>query len=159
MSINRTPLGLLGFLGIKNSGQYPQRLTGELVPTWDLAQLYLNASAQYAQVVTTVNATGYVPLFAVPNNETWWVTDYSMDIATGAAESWQGTIGRATPNNISQVRLRDERTLAASTWAVLAAPVTDHLICSPGENLGVLTNAVVGTIDVVAQVRYVVLSS
>lgn len=159
MSINRTPLGLLGFLGIKNSGRYPQNLTGELVPTWDLAQLYLNASAQYAQFVTTSTGTGYLPLFSVPNGETWWVTDFSADIATGAGETWQGTLSRSTPNNISQVRLRDERSLIASSWMCLAAPVTDHLICSPGETLGTLTNAVVGTVDVVAQIRYVVLTS
>jgi hypothetical protein len=159
VSINRTPLGLLGFLGIKNSGQYPQRLTGELVPTWDLAQLYLNASAQYAQIVTTITGTGYLPLFAAPNGETWWITDYSADVATGAAETWQGTLSRATPNNASQVRLRDERSLAASQWLCMAAPINQPLILSPGETVGTLTNAVVGTIDVVSQIRYVVLSS
>lgn len=159
MTINRIPLGLIGFLGIKNFGQYPQNLTRDLVPTWDVGNLYLNSSATYLQVVSTINATGYTIVFSAPQNESWWISDYSTDIATGVGETWQGTLARATPNNNGQVRLRDDRSLVASQWLAMAAPVREGFILGPGESLGVLTNQVTGVIDLVAQVRFTILTS
>lgn len=157
--LSRVPLGLLGFFQVKNGGQNPQQLQPGLTPTMDLTPLYLNAAAQYLQVVTTISATGYLVLFQPPPNESWWLTDFSADIATGVGESWQGTLGRATPSNLAQVRLRDERSLAASQWLCMAAPNERPLILSSGENCGILTNAFAGVIDVVTQIRYIILPS
>lgn len=154
--ISKIPQGILGFLGIKNGGQYPQKLTADLVPTWDMSQLYLNNYADYLSVDSTINATGYTIFFSAPQNETWFVTDYSLDIATGAGEAWQGCLARATANNVSQVRLSDDWTLAASTWAARVGP--RNVVLAPGESLGVNTDSLTGVIDIVSQCRYVVLS-
>jgi len=155
--ISRIPAGILGFLGIKNGGRYPQRLQDQLVPTWDMAQLYLNNYAEYLTVASTIVGTGYTIFFSAPQNETWLVTDYSLDIATGAGEAWQGCLARATANNLSQVRLSSDWTLGASTWAARAGP--RDVILAPGESLGVNTDSLTGVIDTVSRCRYVVLSS
>lgn len=155
--ISRIPAGILGFLGIKNGGRYPQRLLDQLAPTWDLAQLYLNSYAEYLTVASTIVGPGYTIFFSAPQNETWYVTDYSLDIASGAGEAWQGCLARATANNLAQVRLSDDWTLGASTWAARVGP--RGVILAPGESLGVSTDSVTGVIDIVSQCRFTVLQS
>lgn len=53
--LNRQPLGLLGYLGIKNGGKYPQTLAETLAPTLELSDLYYKAgqlSTSAASAVT-----------------------------------------------------------------------------------------------------------
>lgn len=61
-NLNAQPTGLLGFLGIKNGGEYPQQLSAILQGTFDLAGLYEADSAIEAGQVTG-NVAGGVILF------------------------------------------------------------------------------------------------
>lgn len=152
-SINRIPSGFLGWLGIKNFGRNPATLVDGLAPTWDLSRLYLEADAEYTRNVYVVSAVGYVPAITAPNNAIYWVFDVSFDIYSQAAESWAGTITRANPNNLARVQLATNRSIGASTWTAFK-PDTCNIILQAGETLGLSTDAVVGTIDVVATIRY-----
>lgn len=155
--ISRIPQGILGFLGIKNGGRNPRYLVDQLAPTWDMTSLYLENAAQYQSTVSTLNATGYLALFSAPPGELWLVTDYSVDLATGAGEAWQGVLSRATANNLAQVRLADDRTFGASAWGAMVAP--RNLYLAPGESLGISTDSVTGPVDYVSQIRYVILQA
>jgi len=155
VTINRIPNGLLGWLGIKNFGRNPVTLGEQVIPTWDLSKLYLEADAEYLQVTSTITGTGYTVVFGPSQNEVWVVTDYSLDLATGAAETWSGALSRATPNNLGQVRIADNRALAASQWLCTVPALHGDIYLAPGESLGVNTDAVTGTIDLVGNLRFV----
>lgn len=103
--LNLQPIGLLGFLGIKNGGEYPQELVNVLSPTWDLMRHYtaLNSveiiatTAGTTGVITpgsTIPITGLSPAdltivtggIQVPNNECWYL-EYSRVTAAFPAEA------------------------------------------------------------------------
>lgn len=77
-TINRAPLGLLGFLGIKNFGRNPEAMSGVLAPTWPLDRLYLASSATIGPVVTSALSIGVNSVWTVPQNEVWWVESVSV---------------------------------------------------------------------------------
>ena len=52
-TLNRRPIGLLGYLGIKNGGRDPAQLAPVLSPTWDLEQLYLAGGSLYESVTVS----------------------------------------------------------------------------------------------------------
>lgn len=76
--INRTPDGVMGFLGIKNFGRMPDMLNSTLAGTWELAPWYLNVNCSYQQSSLNGVVIGPSIVFTVPNNEIWYVTDFSM---------------------------------------------------------------------------------
>ncbi len=57
--INRIPVGLLGFLGLKSAVDYPSELSNVLAPTFDLLELYAIQNVTYAQASGTI-ATGTI---------------------------------------------------------------------------------------------------
>jgi hypothetical protein len=86
--INRVPDGIAGFLGIKNFGRMPESLNDTLAGTWDLSTWYLNANVSYQQSsLNNIAAPGPTIVFTVPQNEIWWVSNYSLYTNTGLAST------------------------------------------------------------------------
>lgn len=104
------PPGMLGYLGLKTSGENPHSLLGEYRPTIEMRDWLFNQQAQMFQVGfaagsiggnlagTTVNTDSIssVPgTFVVPKGEWWWFHNATITIAPGAgATDFRGlTIG------------------------------------------------------------------
>jgi len=89
VQLNRHPLGILDFLGIKNGGQYPVTLGQQLAPTWDLSRFYLdNAATQTRTTGTLTNAARGTTIAvgaAVPAGQIWYVDLVSFTTALFAA--------------------------------------------------------------------------
>lgn len=87
--INRQPLGILDFLGIKNGGEYPHALSEDLLATWDMSRFYLdNAATQTRTTGTLNNATRGTTISvgsAVPVGQIWAVDLVSFTTALFAA--------------------------------------------------------------------------
>lgn len=86
--IQRNPIGLLDFLGLKATGQSPTVLPDELVATVDISQLY--AAARWEQIVGTTSAVNLVGFWGttvttVPQNELWLVDSCAISGSTLAA--------------------------------------------------------------------------
>jgi hypothetical protein len=120
--ISKLPLGLLGFFGIKNGGQYPQTLGNSISPTMDLTEmLAANHYANYVYIAAPT-AVGFTQATAaisgvpqsVPDNEVWFISSMSMHLTTGVGDAY----------NASPV-VRTFQAGGASAWyRVLAAPFT-----------------------------------
>jgi len=88
--INRLPLGLLSFLGIKNGGRNPQFLGEQLSPTFDLVAWYLQSNSRSLSLNGNVTAVGFNSAWwTVPVGETWAVlsTMVNSQAALGAGQS------------------------------------------------------------------------
>ncbi|HEY3496419.1 MAG TPA: hypothetical protein VGK73_17085, partial [Polyangiaceae bacterium] len=92
--LSKLPLGLLGFFGIKNGGQYPQSLGQTVLPTLELGKM-LAANYNENFSVPCVAALGFVTgnvlatglPAVVPGSELWWVNCISQNSFTGAGDS------------------------------------------------------------------------
>lgn len=87
--INRHPLGLLGFLGIKNGGRYPQQPRDDALRwVWDLSQVYLQSNTEFVTTTIAATALGSFDGLTVPFGENWYVTHFGVGSGTqGAGES------------------------------------------------------------------------
>lgn len=80
--LSTIPKGLLGFLGIKSGGRYPQNLAEVLAPVWDVRDHYLASyAATFLQGPITLAAGGVIAdlnfgttIGFVPNAEYAYVT-------------------------------------------------------------------------------------
>lgn len=149
--LSKLPLGLLGFFGIKNGGQYPQSLGDIILPQLDMAGLFQAAYAERAVVSVSAGfATGFVQgtilatglAAAVPAGETWCLWADSFGIFTGAGDAFLG--GPAiksfqTGSGSSWTRmLRDPLSQAASLTTLQTTIVQGlPLWLSPGDQLGI----------------------
>lgn len=141
--LNRIPWGLLGFLGIKNGGRYPEELSAVLLPTWDLLELYTVAN----RTVTTprnatVNAVGYQAYETVPNGQIWYATQMSANAATlTAGQALQfclastdaaatSTVALDNPNGGYVAGERPTATLTRSVWF------------APGDTIGIIVSRI-----------------
>lgn len=87
-TINRQPVGLLDFFGLKNGGKYPQQLASTLAPTIDLLRLYEADVEEFISDGVSVEAGTAIGNFnfggatnrpgIVPQNELWHVLEYSI---------------------------------------------------------------------------------
>ena len=110
--ISKLPLGLLGFFGIKNGGQYPQSINPTIAPTLDMAPIL---SANYRELVfvapiaalgfVTANLNGGALPGAVPAGELWYVQAASVFAFTGVGDAITGTL-----------EVRNSTTGLASAW-------------------------------------------
>lgn len=141
--INRLPLGWLGFLGIKNGGQYPQDTSPVLLPTFDLAAMYYSANGEYLAATQAVAAIGGVTFFTVPNGETWWVLGASAQSVTlGAGQTIEFVLQTTDPGNQATILLssaQGPRTVGARAATLLEDPV----FLTPGATLGISCMALV----------------
>lgn len=83
--IQRTPLGLLGLLGIKSLGKNPDQISDTVIGAINMAPFYWASKLEvHAELVTNVGATaGDAPLITVPDSEDWLVLGVGLDISTG----------------------------------------------------------------------------
>ena len=110
--ISKLPLGLLGFFGIKNGGQYPQSIIPTIGPTLEMAGIL---TANYNEMVTvapiaalgfvTANLGGGAVPAVVPAGELWFVSACSVFAFTGAGDTITGT-----------AEVRNNQTGLASVW-------------------------------------------
>lgn len=135
--INRLPLGLLGFLGIKNSGLYPSTLSETLIPTWDLTDLYTAGNSEVAQVSVNIAAIGSQAAFTVPNGEAWRVLQLSARSPTlGAGQTLQLGLQITDPAGTSTIEVADPTT-AVTNGMRCAVALRNPLIAGPGFSLGI----------------------
>lgn len=150
--INRQPLGLLGFLGIKNGGQYPIELLGGLASTWDMADLYLNAAAEHQTVGSAALALGSTTLFTPPQGEIWYVTAYSAFVNTAAASTLTVNLCVFGQLPAQAVMLGESVSLTAvqARQLHLARPI----LLAPGESLGLSVSDATGSATRTGSLRY-----
>lgn len=98
--IQNIPRGLLGLLQLKNLGKNPDVLIGNVQPTLDMLGFWLANDArpdttQYTGTQVTGNSiiSGPTVNLSVPQEETWFVHQFSLQIACGAAD----TVSNAVP--------------------------------------------------------------
>jgi len=88
--INTVPLGLLSLLGLKEQGNAPNALLGQVMPVIDLREFY---AAQLVRTATeNVNSTGTggftsVGTLLVPQNESWLLLNFSAFRQLGVGEA------------------------------------------------------------------------
>jgi hypothetical protein len=144
--INKAPIGLLDFLGIKNLGQYPNELSPTLAPCFELLEWYLS---EYQEAIVASAAFAVVGAYQayhlVPNNETWAVLAASMNsqAVLAAGQTFDGVVACTRgPNPGIQTALADAHTrvtvgeVAWSGWQGL-------VFLPPGATLGVQNIAAV----------------
>lgn len=155
--ISRIPAGLLGFLGIKNAGQYPSDISQVLLPTWDLASLYLQYGAQLGGDAGTENVAGYQVVATCPPGEVWCLHNIGMSVTTGAGDQWTGGICRSKTSGGTTVPISGSGAISANNNVLLNALAVPTFL-TPGETLGLITLSVTGTIDYYLTYRYSILS-
>ena len=154
-NINKLPLGLLGFLGIKNGGTYPQELSNILSPVWDLGALYMNANSESSVAVLALAGIGSQAFFTVPNGEAWYVLLASGATGTlGAGQTIElalQTTDAAGLVTIAVSPMSGSRTVGQRCAQSLPAPV----FCGPGSTFGVnATQFAAGPINVTCAIRF-----
>jgi hypothetical protein len=116
--ISKLPIGLLGFFGIKNGGQYPQSIVAAIQPTLELGPI-LAANYNEMLAVSPIAALGFVTgnfvasglAAVVPASELWWVSSISLQAFTGAGDSMTGA-----------AEIRNTQTGSASVWHRAVSP-------------------------------------
>lgn len=137
-SINRNPLGWLGFLGIKNFGRNPTNAADILAPTWELSDLYLNAAVRYQEVAGSLTAAGKFNGFTVPGGKVWYVLQFSVrsDVPTGATPALQLACQLTAQSNLTTVNVSQVSERITSNNGRAMACIERPLIAQPGEILG-----------------------
>lgn len=145
--INRLPWGLLGFLGLKNFGQYPNQLVESLQPTWDLLELYAGAHGEHVFTgLTQFTATGFVTGGAavlVPQTELWYVSQSSSAYATGVGETLSAKHGYIDGTLMEGMLTQGSTVLAASQISHAAGSFP--VFVGPGTQLGWWIDAFTGS--------------
>lgn len=138
------PKGLLGFLGIKNGGQYPQNLVNVLSPTWDLRDHYVESYAaeflqgpiNLAAGTTSGDLSFGTTIGFVPQTELAYVTDYSARCDLAGLGAVTGT--PAVFKNGLAFGVGPTITFAAGSLASWRADRPFWM--TPGAALGVIVN-------------------
>lgn len=143
-AISRIPLGLLGFLGIKNGGEYPQRLINLLAPVWDLSSLYLNTSEIHWASVDGLVGPGYNITMQPNPGEVFVLHEASVSYANAAGEAISIGLARALQNNTTVVNVTELVNIGAATGSIAALVDRSPLIIPAGENFGVFATNHVG---------------
>lgn len=86
------PPGLLSFFGVKTLGRNPDQLIDNYQPSVEMLDWLMGSQAREANVATlTVAAGGFQGFSAqpivVPALEWWWLSDYTVQGACGAADT------------------------------------------------------------------------
>src|SRR5262245_56996064 len=82
------PTGLVGFLQLKNGGQFSQELSRDLIPELDLLNWYMQTNAELITQSTSPGVATNNPVtlanLTVPQGEFWYVSSYIAQITAGA---------------------------------------------------------------------------
>jgi hypothetical protein len=154
--ISTLPLGLLGFLGIKSFGEYPQYLGGTILPTLDLLGLWSGAQATHANGIAVNAALGFNSVsLIVPQTEIWYVTMGHVVATVDAAEAIKIT-GELQPSVGAGVFITPTVDAAASA-GVVPATINYPMWFGPGDELGVRVSTLTGAaVAINARVRRIV---
>lgn len=91
--LQRLPKGLLGFMELKNGGQFPQELAAAaLIPQIDLLRWYLATNGEPVVTAPIAAAVGFTnfPEFLIPQDEIWYVDNFMVrSELVGAGEAVQ----------------------------------------------------------------------
>jgi hypothetical protein len=155
-AINRLPLGLLGFLGIKNGGRYPQELADTLAPVWDISPLYLYSNSEVTTALQAISAIGSQAYQTVPTGELWYVLQQSAGSDTlTAGQTIEFSTNWTDPAalvNVETGLMSGARTVGQRATATAQAP----FIAGPGSILGInCTQLVAGPVNVRLKTRFV----
>lgn len=154
-AINRLPLGILGFLGIKNGGRYPQDLADTLAPVWDFSALYLYGNSEVSTSLQAIAAIGSQAYVTVPNGEAWFILQQSAGCDTlGAGQTIEIATNWTDPAalvNIETSLMSGARTVGQRATAILQAPY----LAGPGSILGInCTQLAAGPVNVRLKTRF-----
>ena len=151
-TINRSPQGWLGYLGIKNFGRNPPSSGDVLLPTWDLAPMYLNAGAEHGEIpYTAVGGVG-ANLVLEAGNDVLHVDAFSAYLETGAGESLHVALARVDQSQARSVYLEPSVALTASQQRGIA--LTREIWLQPGEWLSVNVLEITGAPNWAIQFRF-----
>lgn len=141
--LGKLPLGLLGFLAIKNGGKYPQTLAEWLQPTWDLERLYraTNATTIVEPATQNVAAVGFQGFssgnLTVPAGEVWLIDELTFITGNlGAGQALQFAPALNDPTTGATLLLGDW-SLLGTTGDRLAARADHPIVALSGTFLGI----------------------
>lgn len=164
--ISKLPLGLLGYLGIKNGGQYPRALGGTYDPSFDMLPIIVGSNFEelnfgLGAVPAVANAGSYSTPLQVPQTEAWYVTMLCHRITTGVGEAWNGYLAlrrfpTSSPNVVHALSDVFPASLGASLTGIpqIARPTNTPLILGPGDEVCIFTTAVTGAPQVRPAIRF-----
>jgi hypothetical protein len=147
---SKLPLGLLGFLGIKTGGAYPQFLGDSIQPTWDMLEMLSGVHVESgATVAAAPAAAAFGSYHLVPQNEVWYVRHYSARATTAAGEALAWHLAMQTPASGSALPvthfLSNQVSVGASVVIGQFAPANAMpMFVGPGTNFGIWTNTITG---------------
>jgi len=147
---SKLPLGLLGFLGIKTGGQYPQFLGDSINPSWDMLEILSGVHIESGATVAAAPAAAtFGSYHVVPQQEVWYVRHYSARATTAAGEALAWNLAMQTPASGSALpvthMLSNQTTNGASVTIGQFAPANAMpLFVGPGTIFGVWTNTITG---------------
>lgn len=157
--IQRVPLGILQWLGLRNAGDQPRELMTQVRPIVDTTAFY--AAQDMTQITQTDAATltvGQGSFVDVPAGEAWLVLALGGLWSTFTA----GSVFRAglhlgfQPNLVPVYQMEVALTAVATTEARLAFVPPQPLILPPGSRLGtVLLQSMAATAVPQTRVLYV----
>lgn len=152
--ISKLPLGLLGFFGIKNGGQYPSTIGNVILPHLDMADILAANYHERLGLQSLITATGFnnstvvattLPAI-VPASELWYLSHASIVSSTLAGDAVVYTpVVRNTQSGSASASTRalgDQRTQAASQLQVHPLTfVNGTRWLVPGDQIGIWTTS------------------
>lgn len=141
--IQRVPVGLLDFLGLKATGQSPTVMPDELVPTVDISQLYAAARwEQSTSTTSTVNLIGFwgTTTLTVPSGELWLVDSITATSGTLlAGTTYRLRMGLISANNSNPFVVSD----LSQSWTAGERPFFGwrNVIARAGDQLGLVVDS------------------
>jgi hypothetical protein len=145
--INRIPSGLLGFLGIKNGGRYPQQLSDVLMPTVNMAPWYIQTNIQSRRATpVNVTAVGFTSYLQVPAGELWAITaaQWNSNAVLGAGVSLRGFVAAAQIDGVgfAGAALGPYAAMTAGEVFVSGSTLQNPLILPPLTEVGFFASLV-----------------
>lgn len=159
--INKLPLGLLSFLGIKNGGQYPQHLQADLGASFELLDWYLQTNSISANLNANVTAVGFnAGWYTVPTGETWAVLAAQVNsqavLGAGVSLGMFGAFTRSALQIIPTALTPVGATATTGAVSVASSQTGTIALVPPGGLIGVYChNLVAGPVSVTLTLNYV----
>lgn len=148
--ISKLPLGILGMLGIKSLGQYPNAISediqltfGEVLPLLTAAHGEDLFSALTNITALNVNPSGIV----VPQTEIWYVAAASVFLFSNVTGTANGRAGMITGGAGITVQIGSTQTIAAGAQSTFGGPPVSTLpfFADPGATFGFIADAFTNT--------------
>lgn len=136
-ALNRQPMGLLDFMGIKNGGENPRDLSTTLAGTVDLMGLYTVPYAAISVAAGSLTAAGTLLLFGpalATDIEGWIVHNCSVYVDAAGAGDAVTLVGGITDPQNNFVAVTQHLSLSVA-WGCLVWP--ERLLLAPGQSLAV----------------------